>query len=147
MVLCVELGVALDEGVGLCEALRVALCVALDVALCVALGEGVALGVSLHVLDCEGVALGVPLALAVALPSHAPTMATLSSLSVLPVKFKGVMAQQKPAGLRSAAEGKSTAWREKALGCSRRLLLPPQCAKRRVALGTPAASPHTLPLP
>ena len=64
--------------------------VGVKVAVGVRVGEGVG--------EVEGDTLGVGLLLAL-LPSHAPIMATLSTRSVLPVKFKGVRAQQKPEGL------------------------------------------------
>ncbi len=69
--------------------------------------EGVAEGVKVGEGVSEAVQEGVGEPLGLALPSQEPSMATLSTLSVLPVKFRGVSAQQKPEGLRSASGGKS----------------------------------------
>jgi len=121
--------------------------------------EGVALPVALPVgvlEQGEGVALGVALVLGVAegdmLPSHVPRMAALSRRRVLAVKFKGVRAQQKPAGLRSASGGNSVVKRCIAVDAEyRRLLLAPQWVNWRVVLGKPGRGdpslPQILPLP
>jgi hypothetical protein len=122
--------------------------------------EGVALPVALPVgvlEQGEGVVLGVALALGVAegdtLPSHVPRMAALSRRRVLAVKFKGVRAQQKPAGLRSASGGNAVVKRCKPPEEAeyRRLLLAPQWVNWRVVLGKPGRGvpslPQTLPLP
>lgn len=105
----------------------------------------------------EGLALAVALGLGVAvgdtLPSHVPRMAALSRRRVLPVKFRGERAQQKPPGLRSASGGKSVVKRSMAVEAEyRRLLLAPQWVKWRVVLGKPGRGaapppPQMLPLP
>ena len=116
-------------------------------------GEGVPEGVPGGVPEGEGETLGVQLPVAlvlgVALPSHAPVMATLSTRSVLPVKFKGVRAQQKPEGLLSASAGKAVEKGTKPVPeANRRVLLAPQCVKGSVAMGMEgAASFQMLPLP